>query len=68
MNIAIIEEMCKTFFTEQIKLINQYMQKIEEVMKERDQAYREAMLMKEKVLLMNQINDEHEKIKDSLGI
>ena len=68
MNIAIIEEMCKTFFTEQIKLINQYMQKIEEVMKDRDQAYREAMLMKEKVLLMNQIHDEHEKIKDSIGI
>ncbi len=62
-----IENICRTFFNEQTKLIQQYMDRVQEVMKERDDVFRESLLMKEKLMIMNQIRHEHEKIKESLG-
>jgi hypothetical protein len=44
------------------------MQKVEEVMKERDNAYKEAFLLKEKLMIMSNIRTEHDKIKESIGI
>jgi hypothetical protein len=64
---SMVENICRTFFSEQTKLIQQYMNRVQEVMKERDDAFRESLLMKEKLLIMNQIRHEHEKIKESLG-
>lgn len=64
---SFVDEMCRQFWGEQMKLINQYQQNVYEVMKERDNAIKESLLMRERMLLNNQLQMEQEKIKKSVG-
>jgi len=64
---SFVDEMCRQFWSEQMKLINQYQQNVYEVMKERDNAIKESLLMRERMFLHNQLQMEQEKIKKSVG-
>ena len=63
----VVDEMCRQFWTEQMKLINQYQTNVYEVMKERDNAIKESLLMRERLFLHNQLQVEQEKIRNSVG-
>ena len=64
----LVDEMCRQFWGQQMSLINQYQQNVYEVMKERDNAIKDSLLLRERMLLNNQLHLEKEKIKNSIGI
>ena len=66
-NKTMIHDVCLHFCTEQMKLINHYIKKVEDLRNERDFACKESLLVKEKLLLMNQISTEKDRIKEFLG-
>lgn len=59
--------MTRQFWEHQMKLINQYQTNVMEVMKERDNAIKETLLMRERMMLQTQLQVEHDKIKKSMG-
>jgi hypothetical protein len=62
-----IQGMLQQFFVEQMKLINQYKGTIDKMNDERDKVLFQNIAAREKMLAMNQLKTEQEKIKNSLG-
>lgn len=64
---SVFEDMMKQFFQEQLKMINQYKGKIDELSQERDNAIFQTVAAKEKILAMSHIKNEQEKFRDNTG-
>ena len=56
------------FWTDHINILNKYITRIEEIMKERDNVIKETFLMKEKLILFNNLRNEKDKIKEKIGM
>ena len=56
------------FWTDHINILNKYITRIEEIMKERDNVIKETFLMKEKFILFNNLRNEKDKIKEKIGM
>jgi hypothetical protein len=63
----IFEEMLRQFFQEQMKLVNQYKDTIDKMNDERDKAMFQNIAAREKMVAVNSLKNNEEKIKDSLG-
>ena len=63
----IVEEMLRNFWQEQSKMIDQFYKKVDEARNDRDIAIKEALLLKEKINVINDLKQGQEMIKDRIG-
>jgi len=65
-NINILEEMFRNLWNEKFKIIDQYHRKLDLIREERDNAIKESLMLKEKMLCENSLNKERNKLNSSL--